>query len=67
LIASIETLERESKLKYQVAINELYSHLEIPEIIISITTIETKEYEASILLMKLFMKQIRQVFKQSIN
>jgi hypothetical protein len=31
LIASIETLESESKLKYQVAMNELYSHLAIPE------------------------------------
>jgi hypothetical protein len=38
LIASIESLESESKINYQVAMNELYSHLEIPEKIISIKT-----------------------------
>jgi hypothetical protein len=50
LIASIESLESESKINYQVAMNELYSHLEIQEKIISIKTNDTKEYEASMLI-----------------
>ncbi len=45
MIASIETLESESKLKYQVAMNEWK--------IISITTNETIGYEASILINKI--------------
>ena len=47
--------------------NELYSHLEIPEKIISITTNETIEYEASIPINEIIYKSIRPMIKQSTN
>jgi hypothetical protein len=67
LNASIESLESESKINYQAAMNELYSHLEIQEKIISIKTNETKEYESSMLINEIIYEINNQMIKISIN